>query len=319
MTNASISPVFISGSVAYDTIMVFAGHFKDHILPDQTHNINVSFFAPSMRKEYGGCAANIAYNLNALGGKAIVLAAIGKDGAEYAQHIARSGVDISAMYHSSDEYTAQAYITTDLSNNQITAFHPGAMVQAQRSVIASHDASKSSALGIIAPNGKDAMLEHAAGFKAAGIPFIFDPGQAMPLFSGDEFKAFIAQAHAVTVNDYECALLCERTGWTEQQIAGMVHAMIVTRGEKGSTVYENGVVTHIPVIAISAAVDPTGCGDAFRGGLLYGLSNHWNWANSARLGSVMGGIKIEQQGGQNHAASQAAVEPRLKAAFGLTF
>jgi adenosine kinase len=318
MTTPTPRPVFISGSVAYDTIMVFAGHFKDHILPDQTHNINVSFFAPSMRKEYGGCAANIAYTLNALGGKAIVLAAIGKDGGEYTQHIESTGVDVSVMYHSTDQYTAQAFITTDLSNNQITAFHPGAMVQAQRSVVSKHPLSTPQALGIIAPNGKDAMVEHAASFKAAGMPFIFDPGQAMPLFSGDEFKALIAQAHAITVNDYECALLCERTGWSEQQIAGMVHAMIVTRGEKGCTVYENSNVTHVPVINISGAVDPTGCGDAFRGGLLYGLSNHWTWADSARLGSVMGGIKIEQQGGQNHAATKEAVTPRLKSAFGLS-
>jgi adenosine kinase len=315
------STVFISGSIAYDTIMVFAGHFKDHILADQTHNINVSFFAPSMRKEYGGCAANIAYTLNGLGGKAVPLAGIGKDGTEYLAHMKKTGVDTSLVYSSADEYTAQAFITTDLSNNQITAFHPGAMSQAHLSKFTHHAAANTSgkSLGIVAPNGKDAMFEHAAAFKAAGIPFIFDPGQAMPLFSGDDFKNFIAQAWAITVNDYECALLCERTGWSETQIAAMVSAMIVTRGAEGATVYENGQTTHIPVVKISQAVDPTGCGDAFRGGLLYGLSNGWSWADSARLASVMGGIKIEQQGGQNHVATQAGVAARLQEAFGLKF
>jgi adenosine kinase len=314
-------PVFISGSIAYDTIMVFAGHFKDHILPDQTHNINVSFFAPSMRKEYGGCAPNIAYTLNALGGNAVLLAAIGKDGAEYLQHMKQSGVDVSLVHQSSDEYTAQAFITTDLSNNQITAFHPGAMVQAHASVITHHAAAKlgDKALGIVAPNGRDAMIEHAAKFKAAGIPFIFDPGQAMPLFSGDDFKTFIGQSWAVTLNDYECALLCERTSWTEAEIASKVSAMIVTRGAEGATVYAQGNITQVPVVPISEAKDPTGCGDAFRGGLLYGLSNHWSWVDSAKLGSVMGGIKIEQQGGQNHGATQAKVAARLKQAFNLSF
>jgi adenosine kinase len=311
--------VYISGSIAYDTIMVFAGHFKDHILPDQVHNINVSFFAPSMRKEYGGCAANIAYTLNALGGNAVVLAAIGKEGSEYVDHMRTAGVDVSRLYHSTDEYTAQAFITTDLSNNQITAFHPGAMVQAHHSHAPEKLPPGAKALGIIAPNGRDAMLNHAAEFKAAGIPFIFDPGQAMPLFSGDDFKAFIAQAWAITVNDYEAALLCERTGWTEQEIALKVSAMIVTRGSEGCTVYENGVATQVPVVAISDAKDPTGCGDAFRGGLLYGLSNGWSWADSARLGSVMGGIKIEQQGGQNHNATKQGIQPRLEQAFGLKF
>jgi adenosine kinase len=310
--------VYISGSIAYDTIMVFAGHFKDHILPDQVHNINVSFFAPSMRKEYGGCAANIAYTLNALGGKATVLAAIGKEGGEYAQHMQHAGVDIAQLHYSKDEFTAQAFITTDLSNNQITAFHPGAMTQAHLSHIPQSSDSTQS-LGIISPNGRDAMVHHAAEFKAAGIPFIFDPGQAMPLFSGDDFKAFIAQSWAITVNDYEAALLCERTGWTEQEIANKVSAMIVTRGAEGSTVYENGSVSKVPVVSISEAKDPTGCGDAFRGGLLYGLSSGWTWLNSARLGSVMGAIKIEQQGGQNHIATQQSVGVRLEKAFGIKF
>jgi adenosine kinase len=308
-------PVYISGSVAYDTIMVFAGHFKDHILPDQVHNINVSFFAPSMRKEYGGCAANIAYTLNALGGSATVLAAIGKEGGEYVEHMRAAGVDVSRIHHATDEYTAQAFITTDLSNNQITAFHPGAMVQAHLSKTPSPVIS---ALGIISPNGRDAMINHAAEFKAAGIPFVFDPGQAMPLFSGDDFKTFIAQAWAVTVNDYEAALLCERTGWSEQEIASKVDAMIVTRGAQGCTIYEKGMATQVPVVAISEAKDPTGCGDAFRGGLLYGLANGWSWVDSARLGSVMGAIKIEHQGGQNHAADKNSVQPRLTKAFGLS-
>jgi adenosine kinase len=312
------TPVYISGSIAYDTIMVFAGHFKDHILPDQVHNINVSFFAPSMRKEYGGCAANIAYNLNALGGNAVVLGAIGKEGSEYVEHMRSAGVDVSRLYHSTDEYTAQAFITTDLSNNQITAFHPGAMVQAHHSHAPEKLAPGQKAFGIIAPDGRDAMVNRAAEFKAAGIPFIFDPGQAMPLYNGDDFKAFIAQAWGVTVNDYEAALLSEKTGWSEQEIASKVSAMIVTRGSEGCTVYEMGIATQIPVVAISEAKDPTGCGDAFRGGLLYGLANGWSWVDSARLGSVMGAIKIEQQGGQNHAADKNSVQPRLSKAFGLS-
>jgi adenosine kinase len=311
--------VYISGSIAYDTIMVFAGHFKDHILPDQVHNINVSFFAPSMRKEYGGCAANIAYTLNALGGNAVVLAAIGKEGTEYVEHMRSAGVDVSRLYRSNDEYTAQAFITTDLSNNQITAFHPGAMVQAHHSHAPEKLVADTKALGIIAPDGRDAMVNRAVEFKAAGIPFIFDPGQAMPLFNGDDFKAFIAKAWAVTVNDYEAALLTEHTGWSEQEIASKVSAMIVTRGAQGCTVYENGIATQVPVVAISEAKDPTGCGDAFRGGLLYGLANGWSWVDSARLGSVMGAIKIEQQGGQNHAADKQSVQPRLEKAFGLKF
>jgi adenosine kinase len=313
------TPVYISGSIAYDTIMVFTGHFKDHILPDQVHNINVSFFAPSMRKEYGGCAANIAYTLNALGGNAVVLAAIGKEGAEYIEHMRTAGVDVSRVHHSTDEYTAQAFVTTDLSNNQITAFHPGAMMQAHHSRVPDKLATGDTAFGIVAPNSRDAMVNHAADFKAAGIPFIFDPGQAMPLFSGDDFKAFIAQAWAVTVNDYEAALLSESTGWSEQEIANKVSALIVTRGAQGCTVYEKGIATKVPVVAISEAKDPTGCGDAFRGGLLYGLSRGWSWADSARLGSVMGAIKIEHQGGQNHAADKKSVQPRLEKAFGLKF
>ena len=310
------TPVFISGSLAYDTIMVFDGHFKDHILADQVHNINVSFFTPRMRKEYGGCSANIAYNLNALGGKAIVLAAVGKDGLEYRDRLSSLGIDTSLIYEALETFTAQAFITTDLSNNQITAFHPGAMFEAHHSRIDSHS-SKGNAWGIVAPNSKDAMIQHAAAFHAAGIPFIFDPGQAMPLFDGSEFKALIAQAGAVAVNDYEAALLSERTGWTEQQIADQVKALIVTRGGDGCTVYEGKNIVQIPVVAISEAKDPTGCGDAFRGGLLYGISNGWGWADSARLGSVMGGIKIEEQGGQNHNASRDAVAPRLFSSFGL--
>jgi adenosine kinase len=311
--------VYISGSIAYDTIMVFAGHFKDHILADQVHNINVSFFAPSMRKEYGGCAANIAYTLNALGGSAVVLAAIGKEGAEYVEHMRSAGVDVSRIYRSTDEFTAQAFITTDLSNNQITAFHPGAMTQAHHSHAPDKLSAGSKALGIIAPDGRDAMVNRAVEFQSAGIPFIFDPGQAMPLFNGEDFKSFIARAWAVTVNDYEAAMLTEQTGWSEQEIASKVSAMIVTRGSEGCTVYENGVATQVPVVTISEAKDPTGCGDAFRGGLLYGLANDWSWVNSARLGSVMGAIKIEQQGGQNHAANKQIVQPRLEKAFGLKF
>ena len=306
--------VMISGSVAYDTIMVFDGHFKDHILADQVHMLNVSFLAPQLKREFGGCAANIAYSLKALGGNPLVLAAVGRDGTDYLQRFRSLGIDTARVMLFEDLYTAQAFITTDLSDNQITAFHPGAMGRADD--VSAGASGESVAWGIVAPNGKAAMLRHAREFSEQGIDFIFDPGQGLPMFDGEELRRLIDMASALTVNDYEARLLCERTGWTEREIAARVRALIVTRGAEGSTLFEGGGEHAIAPVAISGAVDPTGCGDAYRAGLLYGLSQGWSWLDAARLGSVLGAIKIECPGAQNHALDRAAVGARFARAYG---
>jgi adenosine kinase len=304
--------VLISGSVAYDTIMVFDGHFKDHILPDRVHMLNVSFLAPSLKREFGGCAANIAYNLAMLGGAPAVLAAVGRDGAEYVQRLAAFGIDTSGILQVDEQYTAQAFITTDLADNQITAFHPGAMASAHLVAVPAGPA----AWGIVAPNGKDAMLRHAAEFAERRIPWIFDPGQAMPLFDGGELRRMIELADAVAVNDYECQLLADKSGWDEHAIAAKVQALVVTRGAEGSTVHAAGAVHAVAPVPIQAAVDPTGCGDAYRGGLLYGLASGMGWVDAARLGSVLGALKIEQSGPQNHRFDRAAVAERFRTTYG---
>ncbi|MFM8546324.1 MAG: carbohydrate kinase family protein [Betaproteobacteria bacterium] len=306
--------VMISGSVAYDTIMVFDGHFKDHILADQVHMLNVSFLAPTLKREYGGCAANIAFSLKALGGDPLVLAAIGRDGGDYLDRFARLGIDVSHVLSLDDLYTAQAFITTDLSDNQITAFHPGAMGRADE--VSAKRGSQPVAWGIVAPNGKAAMLRHAREFAEQSIEFIFDPGQGLPMFDGAELRALIDQASALTVNDYEARLLCERTGWSEADIAARVRALIVTRGAEGSVLYEGSARQSIAPVAIGQAVDPTGCGDAYRAGLLYGLSLGWTWLDAARLGSVLGAIKIERPGAQNHRIDRAEVASRFAGAYG---
>lgn len=307
------APVLISGSVAYDTIMVFDGHFQDHILPDRVHMLNVSFLAPTLKREFGGCAANIAYNLALLGGQAVVLAAVGRDGSDYVERLSALGIDTSCILQSDSTYTAQAFITTDLADNQITAFHPGAMMQAHE--VALPDTGQA-AWGIVAPNGKEAMLRHARDFAARQIPWIFDPGQALPLFSGDELRALIQGAQAIAVNDYESQLLAQKTGWDETRLAREVQALIVTRGSQGSVVYHEGSATAITPVRVLAAVDPTGCGDAFRGGLLHGLASGLSWANAARLGSVMGAIKVEHSGPQNHRPTRDQVELRFREAYG---
>ncbi len=307
--------VMISGSVAYDTIMVFDGHFKDHILPDQVHMLNVSFLAPSLKREFGGCAANIAYGLKALGGDPLVLAAIGgRDGADYLKRFDMLGIDCARIRSIDDHYTAQAFITTDLSDNQITAFHPGAMGQAD-AVSASTD-GLGAAWGIVAPNGKAAMLRHAREFAEQGVPFIFDPGQGLPMFDGAELRAIIGQATAVTVNDYEAKLLAERTGWSEVEIASRVDALIVTRGGEGSVLHQAGQVRSIGAAPILGAVDPTGCGDSYRAGLLFGLASGWGWFESAQLGGVMGAIKIEHAGAQRYPVDRADIARRFAAAYG---
>ncbi len=305
--------VLISGSVAYDTIMVFEGHFKDHILPDRVHMLNVAFLAPRLKREFGGCAANIAYTLKGLGGEPVILATVGRDGDDYLRRMQSLGLDMSGVLRLDAHYTAQAFITTDLADNQITAFHPGAMS-------AAHEVSAVPALpgafGIVAPNGKDAMLRHAREFREHGVPFLFDPGQGLPMFDGDELRGLIAAASAVAVNDYEAGMLAQKTGLTETQIAGQVQALVVTRGADGSSVYAGGKRTDIAPVAIASATDPTGCGDAYRAGLLYGLSEGWSWEDAARLGSVMGAIKIEHPGPQNHAVDRADVARRFERAYG---
>lgn len=301
--------VMISGSVAYDTIMVFDGHFKDHILADQVHMLNVSFLTPRLKREFGGCAANIAYSLKALGGDPLVLAAVGRDGKDYLERFRGLGIDTSRVLAFDELYTAQAFITTDLSDNQITAFHPGAMGRADE--VSAARQGEVVSWGIVAPNGKAAMLRHAREFAEQKIDFIFDPGQGLPMFDGAELRQLIEQASALTVNDYEARLLCERTGWSEEQIAAKVRALIVTRGAEGSVLYEGGSRQNIAPVAIGDAVDPTGCGDAYRAGLLYGLSTGWSWLESARLGSVLGAMKIERPGAQNHQLARAEVAGRF--------
>lgn len=306
--------VLISGSVAFDTIMVFDGHFKDHILPDRVHMLNLAFLTNDLKKVYGGCAANIAFNLRALGGDPVVLTTVGQDADAYVAHLESLGIDMSHVRKLPDSYTAQAFITTDLSDNQIIAFHPGAMNFAHRV-----DAGKAlpAAFGIVAPNGKDAMLQHAAAFKRHRVPFIFDPGQGLPMFSGAELRDLIDAADAVAVNDYESKQLAEKTGWSEDELANKVEVMLVTRGGEGSTLYQRGQTQTIAPVAISKAVDPTGCGDAYRGGLLYGLASGRSWLESAQLGSVMGAIKIENQGPQNHKIDHKEVTRRYQAAYGI--
>jgi adenosine kinase len=252
--------VMISGSVAYDTIMVFDGHFKDHILPEQTHMINVAFLTPRLKREFGGCAANIAFNLQGLGGAPMVLAAVGRDGADYVDRLRGFGIDCSRIVRLDDHYSAQAFITTDLADNQITAFHPGAMSLAEQASAQAEAGTVSWA--IVAPNGKAAMISHASQWSRQSIPFIFDPGQGLPMFDGEELRRLISQARAVVVNDYEAHMLCERTGWSEAQMAERLESLIVTRGAEGSVLHHAGQTHSIGPAAVARAVDPTGCGDA---------------------------------------------------------
>lgn len=308
----------ISGSIAFDTIMVYEGEFQDQLIADKLDKLNVSYLTPHMRREFGGCAANIAYNLAGLGGDATVLATIGHDGAPYAQRLEDYDIDVSAIKTVPEEFTAQAFITTDSNNNQIIAFHPGAMSHAHE-VSAARAAKNSPAprhIGIVGPNGKEAMLRHASEFAEHDIAFIFDPGQGLPMFDGDELNGLIRQATAVTVNDYESQLLMQRTGLSEKQICEHVEALIITRGGDGSELYVGGEMTKISPVSISETLDPTGCGDAYRGGLLYGLAHGWDWNDALQLGSVMGAIKIEHQGPQNHVIDKDAVGKRYESAYG---
>jgi adenosine kinase len=304
----------ICGSVAYDTILQFPDRFKSHILPDKIHILNVSFLVPDMRREFGGCAANIAYNLKLLGDRGVPMATAGHDFAPYATRMVAQGLDIDHIKVVDGTFTAQAFITTDLDDNQITAFHPGAMQHAHLNRVS--DAGSGIALGIIAPDGRQAMIDHASQFAAAKIPFIFDPGQGMPMFGSEELKTFIAQARWVTVNDYEWGLLQQKTGLTVSDVTSQVEALVVTRGAEGSVIYTKETTVAIPSVAPKAVVDPTGCGDAYRAGLIHGLLRGLNWETTGRIASLMGAIKIESRGPQNHSFTEAEFARRYQDNFG---
>jgi adenosine kinase len=303
----------ICGSIAYDSIMVFHDRFKNHILPDQIHILNVAFLVPDMRREFGGTAGNIAYNLKLLEGEPLIMATVGEDAGPYLQRLERLGLATDHVRAVPQAFTAQAFITTDLDDNQITAFHPGAMSFAHHNRVG--DAAGVS-LGIVAPDGRDGMLEHAAQFKAAGIPFVFDPGQGMPMFSGDELLHFLQLATYCTVNDYEAKLLSERTGRSIAELAQLVEALVVTLGPKGSQIHADGQCIEVPCVPADRLEDPTGCGDAYRAGLLYGISRGFGWERAGRLASVMGSIKIAHRGAQNHAPTRGEIAERYRSAFG---
>ncbi|MBX2869933.1 MAG: carbohydrate kinase family protein [Acidiferrobacterales bacterium] len=303
----------ITGSFAYDTIMVFQDQFKNHILPDQVHILNVCFFVPEMRKEFGGCAGNIAYNLNLLGGDAVPMGTVGEDFKPYRKWLKKLGMNITHVTEVENSYTAQAFLTTDTDNNQIIAFHPGAMNYAHKNRVTD---AEGISLGIVAPDGRDAMIEHSAQFAEAEIPFIFDPGQGLPMFDGDELMAFIDQATYLCVNDYESQMLIDKTGQTIEEIAAKVEAMIVTRGGAGAEILHNGETISISTIQVSEVIDPTGCGDAFRSGLIYGIENKLDWKTTGQLASLMGGIKIESHGTQNHSPSREEICRRYEDNFG---
>jgi adenosine kinase len=303
----------ICGSAAYDNLMVFEDSFKNHILPDKIHILNVAFLVPKLRREFGGCAANIAYNLKLLGGDPLPMATVGEDFEPYRKRLKELGIRQTYVKKVDGTLTAQAFITTDLDDNQITAFHPGAMNFSEKNKVAD---AKGVKIGMVSPDGRTGMIRHAAQFRKARIPFIFDPGQGMPMFNGEDLRKFIDQATWVTVNDYEWQLLKERTGWSEAEIASRVDALIITLGAKGSEIHTLNRTYTIPTVMPKTVADPTGCGDAYRAGLLYGLLNKLDWETTGRIASLMGSIKIEKHGTQNHKFTPEQFKKRFKAAFG---
>ena len=303
----------ICGSIAYDTIMVFRDHFKNHILPEKIHILNVAFLVPDMRREFGGCSGNIAYNLLMLGGNPLIMATVGDDYQPYASRMEKLNLAQTHVRHVEGTFTAQAFITTDLADNQITAFHPGAMNYSHENHVAD---AKNVSLGIVAPDGRDGMVQHAHEFYEAGIPFMFDPGQGLPMFNGAELMDFIHKADYIAVNDYEGQLLCERTGQSPDMLAKHVKALIVTKGAEGSVIYSEGQQIAIPCVQADELVDPTGCGDAYRAGLLYGITEGMDWKSTGRLGSLMGSLKIAQRGGQNHSFTRHEIDQRYFEVFG---
>ena len=304
----------ICGSVAYDTILQFPDRFKAHILPDKIHILNVSFLVPDMRREFGGCAANIAYSLALLGDRGVPMATAGDDFQPYRERMLGQGIAVAHIKVVAGTFTAQAFITTDLDDNQITAFHPGAMQHAHLNRVS--DAGSGIALGIVAPDGRQAMIEHAGQLAEAKIPFIFDPGQGMPMFGAEELKTFIAQARWVAVNDYEWGMLQQKTGFTVADVTTQVEALVVTRGAEGSIIYTQGRTLNVPCAKPLAVVDPTGCGDAYRAGLIHGLLKGLDWETTGRMASLMGALKIESRGPQNHRFTEAQFDRRYRENFG---
>jgi adenosine kinase len=308
--------ILVCGSIAYDTVMVFPGRFKDHILPDRIHMLNVAFLVPTLRRNFGGCAGNIAYNLRLLGAEAQAMAAVGHDFEPYETWMRGRGLSLYHVRRIDSEFTAQAYITTDLDDNQITAFHPGAMNQSHLNRVPSGAGIR---LGAVSPDGRAGMLQHAEQFAAAGIPFLFDPGQGLPMFDGAELSHFIEQASWVAVNDYEAELLCARTGLAREEIAQRVQALIVTRGAQGSSVYAGNRRLDIPIAQPERLLDPTGCGDAYRAGLLFGLARGYDWETTGRIGALMGAIKIAHAGTQTHGFTPEEFASRFAQSFGYRF
>jgi adenosine kinase len=305
--------ILVCGSLAYDTIMVFPDQFKKHILPDQIHILNVAFMVPDLRREYGGTAGNVAYNLKLLGEDPAIMATAGHDFGPYAKRLESLGLTTRHVRILDGQFTAQAFITTDIDDNQITAFHPGAMTDSHVNRIADANGVR---LGIVSPDGRRGMMEHARDLAAAGVPFVFDPGQGMPMFSGEELMELLKGARALTVNDYEARVVEDKTGRKVEEIARGIGAVVVTRGAEGSSVYADGGRIDVPAVRPDALVDPTGCGDAYRAGLLYGMVRDWGWERSARLASVMGSIKIARRGGQNHRPTRDEIARALREAFG---
>jgi adenosine kinase len=289
--------ILICGSLAFDTIMTFEGRFAEQILPDQLHILNVSFLVPGLRREYGGCAGNIAYGLRQLGAEARPVATLGSDGQEYLERLRSLGVDTRHVSLAADHYTAQAMIMTDRDNNQITAFHPGAMAQAHLNPIKADGTAR---LGIISPDGRDAMMQHAEQFHAAGIPFVFDPGQGLPMFNGPELLRFIELADWAALNDYEARMLSDRTGLSYEALSQRLRGLVITLADQGCDIWQDGQRTHVAGVAAREVLDPTGCGDAFRAALLFGLERGWSLVQCAELGNRIGAEKIACRGGQNY-------------------
>jgi adenosine kinase len=305
--------ILVCGSLAFDTIMVFKDSFKNHILPEQIHILNVAFLVPDLRREYGGTAGNIAYNLKLLGEDPAIMATVGHDFGPYQERLQGLGLSTRHVRRLADQFTAQAFITTDVDDNQITAFHPGAMSSAHLNRIADAPDAK---LAIVSPDGRDGMLEHSRDLAQAGVRHVFDPGQGLPMFSGAELMEMAGRAAALTVNDYEARIVEQKTGKRIGEIARFTGAVIVTKGAEGCTIVTKGGETHVPAVPPEGLVDPTGCGDAFRAGLLYGMARDWEWQRCARLAAVMGSIKIAHRGGQNHRPGREAIAQRLAGAFG---
>lgn len=307
--------VLICGSIAFDTIAVFDGRFKEHILPDRIHSLSVSFLVPQMRREFGGCAGNIAYNLKLLGGRPLPVATVGSDAEDYLKRFAQFGIDTRHVKLLPDMFTAQCFITSDLDDNQISAFHPGAMDRSADNDVGDHGAR----WAIVAPDSKAGMMAHVQRFAQSGTPFLFDLGQAMPLFDGEDLRAVFKKASALAFNDYEASVVEQRTGMTVEQIAQALQAVVVTRGGEGATLYTQGQKIDIPPVKPETVVDPTGCGDAHRAGLLYGLTCGWSWEKSCMLGNVMGSIKIAHRGPQNHTPTREQIALLMQQTFGVTF